>query len=163
MFEPKIEYFRSLGLICAISWLTTSPSLAQNLANNQAAWSSNAQKPQGADIQSLKDIPELPQLPGYSGKPKFLRGYTQSTSKGWTAHQIIFLAKEEAPEVKDWYDNALSMYQWRILRSSINTITANHKDGHMCTLVFNPTSQPGYRTQISVFYSLAPSPVSTQD
>jgi hypothetical protein len=132
-----------------------SPVICQPQQNQSKLWGTSHQA-NNANIQLLKEAPELPQLPSYSGNPKFLRGYMQPTGKGWVVYHVSFLTKEEPTQVKDWYQSTLSMYQWKILSSGSCTLTANHKDGHMCTLLFNPTTKRGYHTQLGVFYSVAP-------
>lgn len=132
----------------------TNPQARQCWRQNSAGM--NQALARHANIQQLTDTPELPQLPGYSGKLKFLRGCIQPTGKGWTVYQISYLTKEEPLKVKDWYENALGMYEWKILSSAGQTLTANHKQGHVVTLIFNPTTQPGFRTRMGLFFSQAP-------
>ena len=141
-------------------WLAPAEGQPQQFAASSRA-ESNIDR--NANIEQLKEPPELPQLPSYSGKLKFLRGYTQPTGKGWVVYHVKYLTQEDPVKVKDWYENALAMYQWKILNSAGQTITANHKDGHMCTLIFNPTTKPGYRTHLGMFYSQAPQSTQPQE
>jgi hypothetical protein len=136
-----------------------------NSQPQQFASTSRAQSfiEKNANIEQLKQPPELPQLPSYSGKMKFVRGYTQPTEKGWVVYHIKYLTQEDPTKVKEWYENALAMYQWKILNSAGQTITANHKDGDMCTLIFNPTTKPGFRTHMGMFYSQAPQRPPSQE
>lgn len=155
-----------IGLLALTSltlclWTTPVNSQAQQFFSSSRP--ENASADRNANIAQLKEPPELPQLPSYSGKLKFLRGYTQPTGKGWTVYHIKYLTQEDPIKVKGWYENALSMYQWKILNSAGQTITANHKDGHMCTLIFNPTTKPGYRTHLGMFYSQAPQNTPSQE
>ena len=150
-------------LTVSICCLLTERAVGQAEQNKARFSGLNNSQERNANIQELKDAPELPQLPSYSGKLKFLRGYIQPTGKGWTVYHVSFMTPEEPLKVKDWYENALTMYQWKILNSAGQTITANHKDGHMCTLIFNPCTKPGFRTRMGLFYSLAPRLSSPQD
>jgi len=109
------------------------------------------------NIQALKDSPELPQLPAYSGKSKFFHGYSQPTEKGWTNYQLTYLCKESPDDVKNWYQNAFNSYQWRTLRAAPQTLSANHKDGHICTVTIQKANEQGYKTQLGVYFTEAPS------
>jgi hypothetical protein len=144
------------AIATCLSNLIAAPVFGQVQQYQNNAWGSKTALDRNANIQQLKDTPELPQLPSYSGKLKFLRGYCQPSGKGWTVYQISFLTKEDPPKVKDWYENALGMYKWKILSSAGQTLTANHKDGHICTIIFNPTTMPGFRTRLGMFFSQAP-------
>ena len=155
-----------IALLAAAPWtlcLSAAPAggQPQQFAGNLRPANSTIDR--NANIEQLKEPPELPQLPSYSGKLKFLRGYTQPTAKGWVVYHIKYLTQEDPAKVKGWYENALAMYQWKILNSAGQTITANHKDGDMCTLIFNPTTKPGFRTHMGMFYSQAPQRPAPQE
>jgi len=142
----------SIVFVCLIAALPSPSQVKQSSPNLWGTTNNKSTNP----IQPLKEAPQLPQLPGYSGKAKFLRGYVQATDKGWTIYQINYLTKEDLHQVKDWYQNALDNYQWKTLGKTSQTITANYKDSHMCTIIVNSTSEPGYRSQFEVLYSVAP-------
>jgi hypothetical protein len=107
-------------------------------------------------VQFLKEAPDLPQLPAYSGKSKFLQGCLQPTERGWTNYQMSYLAKEAPLEVKDWYQNVFNSYQWKTIHAGQQSLSANHKDGHVCTVIVNNATEAGYRTQLRVYYNQAP-------
>lgn len=110
------------------------------------------------NIQTLKESPELPQLPGYSGKQsKFFHGFVQPTDQGWTNYQLTYLCKESPSDVKDWYQNAFNSYQWKTVRAGGQTLSANHKDGHICTVITHKTNEQGYKTQLAIYFNQAPS------
>jgi len=110
-----------------------------------------------ANIRQMKekDVPDLPDLPSYSGKPKFIRGYMEDNN-GYTVYQMSFLTKEDPQEVKNWYHNALHMYQWKIWNEKSQTITATHKDGHVCTITVNACNESGYHTNLGINFNQAP-------
>ncbi|PWT96675.1 MAG: hypothetical protein C5B53_09205 [Candidatus Melainabacteria bacterium] len=155
-----------IGLVALVAYMLhpvlPAVSQPQQFASNFRSTTESALD-RNANIEQLKEAPDLPQLPSYSGKLKFLRGYTQPTGKGWTVYHIKYLTQEDPAKVKGWYENALAMYQWKILNSAGQTITANHKDGHMCTLIFNPSTKPGYRTHLGMFFSQAPQSTQPQE
>jgi hypothetical protein len=112
--------------------------------------------------QILSQQPQLPQLPAYTGyQCKFLRAYTQALlvgkGKSLTMYRCHYLAKETMQQVKDWYENALRGYGWKILRVAPQIIAAKHQDGQFCTVIVNQAaSSTGYRTHLVVHYSEAP-------
>jgi hypothetical protein len=109
-----------------------------------------------ANIQAMKSMPVLQDLPAYTGKYKFQRGHVQQTESGHVVYQVNLLAKENPDEVKKWYQAALDMWQWKTTHSSPQAITALHKDNHTCTIIINPAVEPGYATDIGIYYNQAP-------
>jgi len=81
----------------------------------------------------------------------------QPTERGWVTYQLSYYVKEAPRDVRDWYQNAFNSYQWMTMRASEHSLSANHKDGHICTVTINQTSEPGYKTQLALFYNQAPS------
>jgi hypothetical protein len=126
-------------------------------AKKQKLWgTANRYHPAKDSLHQLKEALDLPQLPAYSGKSKFINGSVQPTEKGWIAYKMSYLTKENPDQVRDWYHNTFSMYQWKILHAKEQTITANHRDGHICTIVVNNSNRKGYKTELGVYYSMAP-------
>jgi hypothetical protein len=91
-------------------------------------------------------------MPNYSGQNQFLRGSMQTTNQGMTVYQVTLLIKDEAARVKQWYENALPSYKWKIVASGQRSITAKHEDGHLCSLVFNDATDPDYKSVLAVSY-----------
>jgi hypothetical protein len=155
MSEPTKMQTNIILIACLTSLWATPPATSQQTQNSGKIWGANRNLNTNP-IQPLKDAPEFPDLPPYSGKAKFVRGYIQPTDTGWISYQVSLLVKESPEEVKDWYVNAFNMYQWKILNNSKRAVTANGKTGHMCTVIINDTKQPGFKSQISVLYNVAP-------
>jgi hypothetical protein len=109
------------------------------------------------NMQALQESPELPQLPSYTGKSKLMRGWVQQLENGRTTYQLLYVVKEAPLDVKDWYQNVFTAYQWSILHSGTQTVNATHKDGHVCTVIVNESTEPGYQTELKLYYNLAPS------
>lgn len=149
-------------------WLTCAVSLASYCFSRAQAQPSPPQnKPWGLNInrqsegftgQILKDVPDLPKLPAYSGKTKFLRGRVYTNDRGWVVYNINSLSKEEPSEIIQWYQSAFNMYQWKTLHVSRQNIGADQKDGTFCNVTLNSTNEPGYHTRISISYTLPPPP-----
>ncbi len=161
--KQPFSIFANVPVLTAVIWLSIIPSFSQVESSKPPSnWAATPAPVHNGNIEILKAPAELPQLPLLSGNPKFLRGYIQSVGSGWTTYQMTFLSKDERSKVKDWYENSLATCQWKILTANGASITANHKDGHMCTVIFNPCTTPGYHTQLAIFYSLAPRTGATQ-
>jgi hypothetical protein len=157
LFRPR-QIKMSACLFC----LTVSPALCQSgsspvnwgLNNNQirsSALINNFSKP-----QALKDQPELPQLPEYSGKYKFQTGFVRSNPEGWTVYSLSLLTQENASEVMTWYQNTFNMYQWKNLRLTPVSVSAEQKNGDTCFITVNAIKEPLYRSKLKVCFTVAP-------
>jgi hypothetical protein len=155
----------SAAIVCCSALLPAAAQSPQGQyrQNTGNMWGAPAKTKTNENIQMLKDSPELPQLPSYSGKSKFYHGYVQPAEKGWTNYQLTYFIKEPPIEVKDWYQSAFNSYQWTTIRASSQTLSANHKDGHICSVVINRTNEPGYKTLLSLYYNLAPSKTASHN
>lgn len=141
----------------AVLFSTAAPSAQSQVSQNNAQpGGTRRNDPKNEHIQPLKEAPELPQLPAYSGKSKFFQGYVQPTERGWVTYQLSYYVKEAPRDVRDWYQNAFNSYQWTTMRAGAQSLSANHKDGHICTVTINTTKEPGYQTQLALFYNQAP-------
>ena len=144
-----------LTLILTIVVLVALPSYCQPQAGSGNSWGLGKNK-NDQNIQPLQEQPDLPNLPSYSGKSKFLRGVVQPNDQGWIVYQMSCLAREEPAKVKEWYQRALNTNQWDITRLQGQVITAGHKNGNMCTIMIAPTRQATYRTRFNIYYNEAP-------
>ena len=145
-----------LGLALCILSLTASPALSQNWGTNNNQPSEGGGDSRLSDPQPLKEQPELPQLPAYSGKSKFENGAVRSNAEGWTVYTMSILAQERPEEVRNWYHNAFSMYQWKIPSSANLTISAEQKNGNTCCIMVNPIREPNYKSRVRLTYTMAP-------
>ncbi len=136
---------------CSIGPVYSAPGNNQN--NNP--WGLNKSRESFAS-QVLKEQPELPQLPTYSGKSKFVSGHVDTNDQGWVTYSISSLVIEDPDQVRNWYQNAFNMYQWKTLNAGESTITADQKNGNMCAIVVNPSDETGYHTSLQISYSIPP-------
>jgi hypothetical protein len=141
-----------------LCWLGLSPAFAQ-----QTQWQNNwglQQKASTENMQKLKEQPELPQLPSYSGKTKFVQGCVQTDDKGRSTYQFDLLTKEHPQQVKDWYQNAFNMYKWQMIDASTSSMTADAPNGNSCTIMVHASDTPGYSSQLDITYTVTPSATS---
>ncbi len=108
-------------------------------------------------IEVLKDKVDLPDLPAYSGKSKFVRGYVEAAAKGGTRYDLTFEAEESQSQILDWYDNVFRMYKWTQIERRDSSVSALHKEGHYAVISTNPirTKEGKAKCYISLHYKLA--------
>lgn len=146
-----------LGLALCLLSLTASPALSQTWgSNNNNRSTQNGGENGFGNAQQLKEQPELPQLPTYSGKCKFAHGLVQSNAEGWTIYKLSILTQEKPDEVRNWYQNTFNMYQWKTLGTVGTTLSAEQKNGNSCYIIVNPVREPVYKSEIRISYMVAP-------
>jgi hypothetical protein len=157
--ESPLERLRTLALSVAILLGCLSTILPggceQPRASGGNSWGAS-KNASDLKIHTLKEAPELPQLPAYSGKSKFLRGWLHSTEGGLTNYQLNYLTKEPPSAVKDWYQGTFNSCQWKTIHAGRQSLNANNKDGYTCTIMVNDSKVPGYLAQLRIYYSLPP-------
>lgn len=134
-------------------WGNTTPS-----KTSQGFPSKDKQNaPQQHTIERLKSKVELPDLPDYTGKSKFLDGSVEPAAKGGPRYQMSFDAQEPRSQVLDWYGNVFRMYNWKMTQRTDSSIMARHKDGHKCTVTAQRFRYPGGREncRFSVMFQVA--------
>ena len=153
---------KGMPIVCLSAALlilsTQSPSvLCQSPQGSNTQWGLNKGQNSGGSSERLKEAPELPQLPVYSGKSKFVQGTVQKNEEGWLVYRIDCLTKEPPKEVLGWYRNAFNMYQWSTFHAGGTTITAGQKNGNMCSIIVSTSAEPGYPSKLAISYSIPPS------
>jgi hypothetical protein len=131
------------------------PSLGQPKQQASKLW--GVRKIENLNIRPLREIPDFPGLPAYSGQTKFEKGSEQDQENGGITYQVRFLVKETPEEVRDWYANAFRMYQWKPHTNSRVCVCATYKDGNMCTVLINATKRAGFKSLINLSYNVASS------
>jgi hypothetical protein len=127
----------SVGLILA---LLTPSAFSENSQSQSSAPKYDPKKPivvrrppDPVPNKQLIQMIELPDLPSYSGKTTFIRGHQLDGNKE-TSYQLTFYAKETPDEVKNFYNNVFSMYNWTMIDHSAATMTAAAKNGGQATV-----------------------------
>lgn len=117
-------------------------------------------RPPSADreyaCESLSQPVELPGIPMFTGKAKFLSGLRYPNDHTGYRIGLTYAATEDEGQVMDWYRTALSTYSWKLLDIAQDgkTLTAV-KDGNTFTLRMSPNRYPGYRTTMVLSFKAA--------
>jgi len=99
--------------------------------------------------RQLDRMIDLPDIPNYSGKTEFISGDELEGPKG-VSYRLKFYAKEDADEVGKWYNDALSMYSWKMVDHSPHTCTARSKSGSQATVTVNPCAHKGMASIVTI-------------
>lgn len=106
-------------------------------------------------LQSLKGPVPLPDLPMFTGETRFITGQYVSTPTGTAVYRMMFFAQEEPEVVINFYKNTLNMRQWKIVKSSPNSLSAEHKNGHTCTITINEADPAEGKSMLAINYQQA--------
>jgi hypothetical protein len=144
--------------VCLLSWLAL-PGQCENWTTN--TWGAKVlnQVDGGGrmgELQVLKEMPDLPQLPNYSGKCKLEGACVRSSSDGWSVFDISLLVKESPVDVCSWYQNAFNMYRWQTMRGGILTIKGEQSNGNSCVVSVNPIRDPNYMCKLKICFTVSP-------
>lgn len=150
-------------ILCPIYALMLLPVLCPQISFSQntpagyrkQAYPLNAEE--GHKVDALKEKVDLPDLPAYSGKSKFVGGYVEAGAKGGTRYDMTFEAEESESQILDWYDNVFRMYKWKKIDRAQTSVSASHKEGHYATVSTNSVLLKDGKTRcrISLHYKLA--------
>lgn len=83
----------------------------------------------------LKEKVDLPDLPEYTGKSKFLHGLSYQTftnAKEGPAYVMYFSARESELQVRDWWLSSMRTYHWNINYTSKDVVQGTSKSGNTC-------------------------------
>lgn len=94
-------------------------------------------------LEPLRDKVDLPDLPTFTGKARFMSGNVEQGAKGGPRYSMIFEAEEPQSQVVEWYDNVFRMYKWKNIQKSTSSVSAMHKDGHFASVSTNAIARPG--------------------
>lgn len=111
-------------------------------------------------LDQLKDKVDLPDLPSFTGKAKFVTGTVEQGSKGGPRYSMVFEAEEPQNQVIDWYDNVFRMYKWNNVQKATSSVSASHKDGHFASVSTDAVVKPGasnarIHSSFTVHYQMA--------
>ncbi|MBX9951387.1 MAG: hypothetical protein K2Y39_19620 [Candidatus Obscuribacterales bacterium] len=115
----------------AFSFLSVGETLAQNNSSRQSKPASTNEEHQ---VERLREKVDLPDLPAYTGKAKFVSGSVEQSSKGGPRYAMVFEAQEPEGQVLDWYEGVFRMYKWGRISRTGSSIAASHKDGHYASI-----------------------------
>lgn len=156
---------RAWGLLTSIL-LLTGLAVGQQMSSAQNTPSSYRQKPyqispaENHKLDQLKDKVDLPDMPAYTGKAKFVTGTVEQSAKGGPRYSMVFEAEEPQSQVIDWYDNVFRMYKWTGIQKSTSSVSASHKEGHFASIqtdevVRTGVNNPKIHSSFKVHYQMA--------
>ncbi|HEY9715051.1 MAG TPA: hypothetical protein V6C72_16395 [Chroococcales cyanobacterium] len=137
----------ALAVIAVLSSLS-EPAFAQPKQN----FGASQKKGNPLKVDDLKQAPQLPDLPDFTGHSHFVVGTVQPGPQG-PSYIERFLAKEEKSMVIDWYKNTLNMYKWTITGNNA-TMVAAEKEGSWVVISVADcgASKAPDRTELSISY-----------
>src|SRR5271154_3453451 len=101
----------------------------------------------------LDKLEDLPGLPSYPGKVKFLNGHTLSTDQGTCTCQC-FSVEDSPDQVGNWYSNVLSSNDWKKQSGQGTSVTSTNKSGATATVsVFRMNLGKKHGSSVSITYS----------
>lgn len=110
-------------------------------------------------LDQLKDKVDLPDLPAFTGKARFVTGTVEQGSKGGPRYSMVFEAEEPQNQVIDWYDNVFRMYKWNNIQKSASSVSATHKEGHFASVSTDSVVRTGGNARVhssfTVHYQMA--------
>ncbi|MCC7528003.1 MAG: hypothetical protein IT342_05735 [Candidatus Melainabacteria bacterium] len=165
MSTAKCKQSRAWGIFASIL-LLTGLAAGQQMSSAQNTPSSYRQKPypiaqeENHKLDQLRDKVDLPDLPSYTGKAKFVSGTVEQGAKGGPRYSMVFESEEPQSQVIDWYDNVFRMYKWNGIQKSTSSVSANHKEGHYASIssdavVRTGVSSPKIHSSFTVHYQMA--------
>jgi hypothetical protein len=142
-------YLIALSALNFASLAISSPVLAQEKSIKPALY--QVQASIAGSSTKLTEKLDLPDLPEYKGKAKFVSGSANPSELG-SNYVEHFVAEEEPNQVLDWYKRSLASANWKILNSDGSSITAKKSDGTSCVIIANPSYTHGARTEFELSY-----------
>jgi hypothetical protein len=159
--KPK----RAWSLLIASALLLSFLAAGQQMSNAQNTPSVYRTKPyqigqeETHKLDQLKDKVDLPDLPSFTGKAKFVTGTVEQSAKGGPRYSMTFEAEEPQNQVIDWYDNVFRMYKWANIQKATTSVSAVHKEGHFASVSTDAVVKTGGNARIhssfTVHYQMA--------
>lgn len=157
---------RAWGLLLASVFLISTFAAGQISSAQQMKPSAYSRKPyqlnpeENHKLEQLRDKVDLPDLPSYTGKSKFVSGSVEQSAKGGPRYSMVFEAEEPQSQVIEWYDNVFRMYKWKDIQKSTSSVSAAHKEGHYASVSTDSIVRPGganpkVKSSFTVHYQMA--------
>jgi hypothetical protein len=157
---------RTWSLIIASALVLSGLAAGQQISSAQPTPPAYRQKPyplnsnENHRLEKLRDKVDLPDLPPFTGKAKFVSGTVEQGAKGGPRYSMVFEAEEPQNQVVDWYDNVFRMYKWGSIQKSTSSVSATHKEGHFASIstddkVNAGANNPKIHSSFTVHYQMA--------
>jgi hypothetical protein len=143
-------YLIAFGALNFASSVIPNPVLAQEKSIKPAVYQVHGSLTPSPTTKLTEKL-ELPDLPEYKGKAKFVSGSANPSALG-SNYVEHFIAEEEPNQVLDWYKRTFASANWKILNTDGSSITAKKSDGTSCVIIVNPSYNHGARTEFELSY-----------
>ncbi len=159
-FAATLALSAALGLSFApMSSAQNRQVQPQTNRGQQPAAPANRRTQQPAEYQAsdLDREIQLPNVPSYTGKQKYVSGLIYPNAKQGPGYYMIYNTEHTESQVKEWWQNALSMDPWKVNFTDATTVKARAKDGSTCNIVVmgvqgvNKDTAKGMRGSYSLF------------
>lgn len=158
MTSSKLNLYRLWSVISLLLLIFVASPLAQ--AKDRLLASAGAIRrtavDQSGQYQELRTMPTLSYLPTYTGKNAILqKAFYYPDLPNGHCYNLKYLAKEDPKLALEWFHEALLQQGWRIENDNIRcSVTAFREGGYCCYVYTRQASQPGYRAEIIVRFSI---------
>jgi len=160
--KPKRAWSLFIASALVLSGLAAGQQIS-SAQNTPSAYRKNPYQlnPQDSHkLDRLRDKVDLPDLPPFTGKAKFVSGTVEQGAKGGPRYSMVFEAEEPQNQIVDWYDNVFRMYKWNGIQKSTSSVSATHKEGHFASVstdaVVNPgVNNPRIHSSFTVHYQMS--------
>ncbi len=160
MVRRKFEVVRStaqaaitMALILQSAAIVLAKEVDRRAGNTQTnSWSyqRNLQEFRSRDITS---IPEIPNLPGFTGRCKFQDGAEFPHIASGRVVNYRFAAMEAPDDVAAWYRSALAISGWELDGAVLNQRALQATRGSdQAQIMVMPSSIRGFRSDVLVLY-----------
>ena len=166
MSAAASKHKRAWSLLIASIFLLSTYAVGPQISSAQNTPSSYRTKPyqlnpeENHKLEPLRDKVDLPDLPAYTGKARFVTGTVEQAAKGGPRYAMVFEAEEPQSQVIDWYDNVFRMYKWKSIQKNTSSVSASHKEGHFASVSTDAVVKPGVsnkkiNSSFTVHYQMA--------
>jgi len=135
----------------------TAPNTPEGKAQVQQSMNRRTQLtlPRDEDKRADKKVSrleELPEVPAYTGKVEIADGHELSAD-GRVAFRFRFYAKEKPEEIAEWYEKALTGYNWKLVDKTETDLTARNKQGSLVTVNALRANHNGFTAVVKLYYT----------
>jgi hypothetical protein len=103
-------------------------------------------------IKSLATPVEIPNIPIYPGETHYVTGRNQQNGNTSTT-VLSYEIPDKISEARDWYENALNMYKWKLIAKGVTNLCAQDSKGNILNVSFSGLPKTAkYKSNLSITY-----------
>jgi hypothetical protein len=141
---------KCLALFLSLASILSAPMACQAQLGFGA--SKYTKKENFDDGELLRAKVSLNSVPDYSGRSTFIVGRRHKTDAGVSTVEEFFVMEPSA-QVVQWYKNSLPGYQWEILKSDKQSVSAQRADGASLRVSAVSIQSPKGRTRLKITFA----------